>query len=141
MRHFRNILAALSITAALAVGGYIHAQPGGAGGDEPAVDLPMEKEANLTPEEMRANSEEHIKDMQSKLTRVVELQQIARKQKDVGTRPTCQGVIVFLAIERVITITANKRVTQKPPNDTVITRGPGLRHALSRVERDVDILI
>lgn len=42
-----------------------------------------ETQANLTPAEMKNQSELYLKDMQTVLVQIVELQQMARKQKDV----------------------------------------------------------
>jgi hypothetical protein len=76
------ILPALAL--AILGGTYLYAQPADDTAPEtPDVTVPMEKEANLSPQEMRARAEQHIGEMQQVLTRVVELQTAARKQKDV----------------------------------------------------------
>ena len=80
MNIFRKALAAIAL-GSFAVGGTLLAQP--AGDDTPEVTAPIEKHANLTPAEMQATSETYLKDMQTVLVRIVELQQLARKQKDV----------------------------------------------------------
>lgn len=51
--------------------------------EAPEVTASIQKESNLTPAEMQAKSEEHLKEMHETLARVVELQKLARKQKDV----------------------------------------------------------
>ena len=72
----------IAALASLAIGGsLLRAQPA----DEaaPEVTAPVVKAANLTPAEMQAQSQKHITKMQEVLVRVVELQHLARKQKDV----------------------------------------------------------
>lgn len=73
----------VGLTAALAVGGgSLYAQNGGGAADAD-VDIPMEKQAELSPQEMLDESDSLYKKMQEYLARIVQLQQIARKQKDV----------------------------------------------------------
>jgi len=81
MLKLRNTLF-LAALASLALGGsLLRAQP--AGDDAPEVTAPIETASKLTPAEMQAAVEKNIKAMQETLVRVVELQQVARKQKDV----------------------------------------------------------
>lgn len=47
------------------------------------MSAPVEARANVSPAEMKANSETMITEMKGFLERVIALQQIARKQKDV----------------------------------------------------------
>jgi hypothetical protein len=79
IRHIKRIL----LVAAIFVGaGYLHAQPG----DEaaaPAVTVPMDKQANITPEEMITRVEEMVRAMQQMQKRMLQLQQVARKAKDI----------------------------------------------------------
>tara|TARA_R110002073_G_scaffold74100_2_gene181041 strand:+ start:30464 stop:31039 length:576 start_codon:yes stop_codon:yes gene_type:complete len=82
MLKLRNTLF-LAALASLALGGsLLRAQPAG-GDDAPEVTAPIETVSNLTPAEMQAEVGKNIKVMQETLVRVVELQQVARKQKDV----------------------------------------------------------
>jgi hypothetical protein len=70
--------------ALVAGGGLLYAQPRGGGTPDPIeIDLPMERTADLTPREMREKTDELIDEMQGLMQRVIELQQVARKQKDV----------------------------------------------------------
>lgn len=82
MHILRKTIAAAAL-AALAFGGHsLYAQPGGA--DEDAeVTVPMETEAQISPAEMREQVASLISEMQGMLKRVVDLQQVARKEKDV----------------------------------------------------------
>tara|TARA_R110002096_G_scaffold16898_2_gene57699 strand:+ start:30404 stop:30973 length:570 start_codon:yes stop_codon:yes gene_type:complete len=80
MLKLRNTLF-LAALGSLALGGSLWAQP--AGDDAPEVTAPVQKQANLTSAEMQATSEKYLKEMQDILVRVVELQNLARKQKDV----------------------------------------------------------
>ena len=80
MTILRKALVAVAL-GSLAIGGsLLQAQ---AEDDAPEVTAPIEKETNLTPAEMQAKSEETLKEMQEVLVRVVELQKVARKAKDV----------------------------------------------------------
>ena len=73
----------LAALASVAFGGsYLQAQ-NASGDDTSEVTAPAEKAANLSPTEMKAESKKHIETMQEILVRVVELQKLARKQKDV----------------------------------------------------------
>lgn len=87
MRTLKQALFAAALIALASTG--LRAQPGGDGDDaggaagEADVTLPMSKEAQLSTAEMRSKSDEFVSDMQSMLSRVVELQQLARRQKDV----------------------------------------------------------
>lgn len=80
MNTFRKALVAV-VLGSFAVGGTILAQT--AEDEAPEVTAPIEKQAVLTPAEMQTTSEAYLKDMQTVLVRIVELQQLARKQKDV----------------------------------------------------------
>ncbi len=82
MRRLRTYIAAAAVAGSLAVGGYLQAQPQ-EDAEAEEVTLPMEREAELSPQEMSERSDTLIAEMQTRLRRVVELQQIARKQKDV----------------------------------------------------------
>ena len=85
-----------------AVGSLLYAQPSGSGGDDasgqqpagnedeakpagdlPDITVPMEKQARLAPNEMLARVDELITQMKQMLERVIAIQQVARKQKDV----------------------------------------------------------
>jgi hypothetical protein len=79
-------LGILAVTALIALGaGALYAQDA----PDPAPDDPtvttdgQEKVANLSPEDMVAEAENLIRGMQTLLKKVVGLQQVARKQKDV----------------------------------------------------------
>lgn len=82
MRTFQTYSIAVAMAAAIIGGGQLLAQP--AGGDaakEPAAAAqPM---TEMSPQEMLAESERRIQEMQTVLTRAVAVQQVARKQKDV----------------------------------------------------------
>jgi uncharacterized protein YfkK (UPF0435 family) len=64
-------------------GGALYAQDGPATEPSADVTVPMQKQAQLSPTEMVAQAESLIRKMQEALKRVVGLQQVARKQKDV----------------------------------------------------------
>ena len=71
----------IAALASLALGGsLLQAQTAD---ESPEVTAPVQKTANLTPAEMKQESAKHLETMQEVLVRVVELQQLARKQKDV----------------------------------------------------------
>lgn len=72
----------IAALASVAIGGsLLQAQTA----DEVAAEVtaPFQKTANLTPAQMKAESQKHLEKMQEVLVRVVELQKLARKQKDV----------------------------------------------------------
>ena len=82
----RKTLLAAALASLAIGGGILRAQPAAensSDADAPEVTAPIEKESTLTPAEMQAEAEKHLKEMQEVLVRVVELQQVARKQKDV----------------------------------------------------------
>lgn len=87
MRTFHKVAAIAALIAVALFTGSLQAQQ--AGDDEadnkaPAdVTVPMEKTAKLTPAEMRAKADELVANMQGIFNRVLEIQQIARTQKDV----------------------------------------------------------
>jgi len=95
MRSTRPVLAML--TAALLGGGYIYAQPTGAGSGSgsgtgsasgsseqlPDVTATGETEANLSPRDMTDETKKDLDDMEKMHQRVLELQAEARKDKDV----------------------------------------------------------
>lgn len=91
MPKFRKTLlaaASLMVGGSMIFGGSLLAQdadvPAESSPEETApVTAPSEKAVTLTPSEMQGESEAHVKKMQDTLRRVVELQQLARKQKDV----------------------------------------------------------
>jgi hypothetical protein len=51
--------------------------------DGSQADLPFAKQANLSPQETLAQAKEYVTKMQDALRHVVELQEIAKKQKDI----------------------------------------------------------
>lgn len=63
--------------------GTLLAQPNDQGKKEPDVTIPMEKRVELSPKEMLSRSEGLIEEMKTMLERVLSIQQVARKQKDV----------------------------------------------------------
>ena len=82
-RRFTTTTAAIAIVMAA---GLLWAQPDDNGVDESKdvdTSVPMEKQAKLTPKQMRTNSERLIGEMKNMLERVIAVQQVARKQKDV----------------------------------------------------------
>lgn len=86
MPKFRKTLlaaASLMVGGSLIFGGSLLAQDADTPEETAPVTAPSEKGATLTPSEMQSGSETYIKEMQDVLRRVVELQQLARKQKDV----------------------------------------------------------
>lgn len=85
MPKFRNTLlaaASLMVGGSMIFGGSLLAQEADAP-EETATVASSEKNVTLTPSEMQSGAETHITGMQDTLRRVVELQQLARKQKDV----------------------------------------------------------
>jgi len=82
MPKLRHTLFLAAIGSLAIGGGLLRAQPA-ADAEAPEVTAPIETTPNLTPAQMQAESEKSIKKMQEVLVRVVELQQVARKQKDV----------------------------------------------------------
>lgn len=82
MNLLRNIIVAGVVVAMFIGGSYLYAQPEEE--EESAeVKVPMEKKAQLSPKEMTKRSEEMITEMKGMLKRVLKLQQVARKQKDI----------------------------------------------------------
>lgn len=83
---WHRLAAATVFTALVAVGGFLHAQKAE---PDPNADLTaditleMDKEAKLDPKEMVRETDKLIDEMQGMLERVIALQQMARKQKDV----------------------------------------------------------
>jgi hypothetical protein len=113
----------------LAIGGSLLAQPGG--GEEKTADvtLPMAKDANLTPVQMQSGAEEHIQSMQEMLRRVVELQQLARKQKDV-IKLNCVND-KLLQVKQLLNIGESSRTNLV---ESVAQRdGDGARHQFGQV--------
>lgn len=51
--------------------------------EKPEITAPVSKDSNLSSNEMKKTTKEHVAAMQDILVRVVELQKLARKQKDV----------------------------------------------------------
>ncbi len=91
MQRLRNYLATAVLCGLVFGGGQLFAQPetpddGQPGldqADAPDVNLPMDKTAQLSPSEMTAKADDDIAKMKTDLTRVLQLQQAARKQKDI----------------------------------------------------------
>jgi hypothetical protein len=80
----RKLVLVAVLGAAVAGGTYLHAQPGAGEGEGDAdITVPMEVQAEISPREMREQTDAHVTEMQGMLERVVELQQVARKQNDV----------------------------------------------------------
>ena len=81
----RKLITACATIAIVAAAGILWAQPDKDADKDSGVDatLPMEKQVKLSPKEMRINSEKLINDMKAMLERVIAVQQVARKQKDV----------------------------------------------------------
>jgi hypothetical protein len=48
-----------------------------------SADIPFTKQANMTPQETLAQSKEYVSKMQDTLRRITELQEVAKKQKDI----------------------------------------------------------
>ena len=82
MRLIRNIAVGVALVLG---GGLLHAQPAdeAAAEDTADVGVPTEKEAQLSPREMTQKSDGMIEEMKTMLKRVLQLQQTARKQKDI----------------------------------------------------------
>ena len=84
MKYFSRTLAAASLVGVVIAGNQLHAQGGeGEGAVDGDVTVPMTKQAELSPREMVTKSEGLIGEMKSMLDRVIAVQQVARKQKDV----------------------------------------------------------
>jgi hypothetical protein len=78
----RALLSLLTACALSFAGGYVLAQ--NAPQDRPAdVDVPMQKRANISPADMTRQTDQYFNRMQEVFKRVVQLQDVARKQKDV----------------------------------------------------------
>lgn len=82
MLKLRNALFIAAIGSVALGGSLLRAQPAGED-DTPEVTAPVQKGADLSPAEMNTESQKHLEKMQEVLVRIVELQQLARKQKDV----------------------------------------------------------
>jgi hypothetical protein len=67
--------------ALLATTGAFAANDGNPGGTQ--AELPFAKTANLSPQETLTQSKDYVTKMQDTLRRVVELQEVAKKQKDI----------------------------------------------------------
>ena len=88
MHKLRIVLLSLGLGVMVSASGPLNAQPSGsdpAGGDDAgeSVVVPMEKVAQLTPQEMSTKADEVLAEMKQIFKRVVELQHAARSQKDV----------------------------------------------------------
>lgn len=92
MRSSKRTLRSYSMAAVAATvligGGLLWAQPSGGDAAKPAQEPSgeaalLERQVELSPREMLAEAERRIQEMQAMLTRVVEVQQVARKHKDV----------------------------------------------------------
>lgn len=84
MHSWRKFLTILALATGVAGGGLLYAQPADQpDNDKPDVTLPMEKQVTISPKEMQQQSEKLIGEMKKMLDRVITIQQVARKQKDV----------------------------------------------------------
>ena len=84
LRTLRTHLAGAMAATLLIGGGLLWAQPSGPTTTERSDETaPLVAKVALSPQEMRAEAERLIQEMQAVLTRVVETQQVAREQKDV----------------------------------------------------------
>lgn len=81
--HFIRV-APLALVSLLALSaGHLYAQQTDEPAASPDVTVPMEKQAQLTAAEMTAQATTLIDQMQEALKRIVDLQQVAKRQKDV----------------------------------------------------------
>lgn len=88
MRIRRSLLTLTAVVAIISAAGLLSAQPDSENAGDKAdgaadSTVPMEKQAKLSPKKMRDTSEELIGAMKQMLERVIAVQQVARKQKDV----------------------------------------------------------
>lgn len=84
MKKMRKLLSLLAISALTAGGVALYAQP--APGPMPAesdADIPMSKEAQLSPDEMSSRAREHAAQSDGDLRRIEQLKAEARKKKDI----------------------------------------------------------
>jgi hypothetical protein len=65
------------------VGGFVLAQDAPPADKPSDVDIPMKKRANISPADMMKQTEQYLQRMQEVFRRVIQLQEVARKQKDV----------------------------------------------------------
>ncbi|MCP4448942.1 MAG: hypothetical protein GY811_26955 [Myxococcales bacterium] len=82
MLKLHKFLFAASLSTFAIGGSYIYAEPGAEEGTETATVTNI-KNAKLSNAEMQSQSSDSLEEMQDILRRIVELQQLARKQKDV----------------------------------------------------------
>ena len=91
MHRLRTYLVTAVLCGVVFAGGQLFAQPETPPPDQPGLDdadapdvgLPMDKTAQLSPAEMSSKADDDIASMKTALTRVLQLQQSARKQKDI----------------------------------------------------------
>lgn len=83
MFRLRNVALGLALAASVATAGYLRAQPQDSAEQPADVTVPVEKQATLTPQQMGEQADGLIAKMQESLRRGVELQKVARQQKDV----------------------------------------------------------
>jgi len=82
----RVLAAVCTVSVLIFAGGLLQAQPTDPSAtpeDLPDVSLEMTKQAQISPEDMRIESERLITEMKGHLERVIAVQQLARKQKDI----------------------------------------------------------
>ena len=79
----RVLLGVVSACCLSFAGGYVLAQNAPQGAAPADVDTPMRKRADISPADMQTRSDQYLKRMQEVFRRVVHLQDVARKQKDV----------------------------------------------------------
>ena len=84
LQRLRKTLTGLLIACGLSfMGGYVLAQNAPPGPQPGDVDVPMKKRADISPADMTRQAEQYGHRMQEVFRRVVQLQDVARKQKDV----------------------------------------------------------
>lgn len=111
------------------LGGYVLAQNAPPADQPSDVDVPMKKRANISPADMTKQVEQYQQRMQEVFRRVVQLQEVARKQKDV-IKLNCVND-KLLQIKQLMNISDNARTNLQE----AITRGDeeGRYHEFGRV--------
>jgi hypothetical protein len=131
LRGLRRALAGVAIACGISfVGGYVLAQNAPPPGDAPAdVDVPMKKRANISPGDMMKQADQYQLRMQEVFRRVVQLQEVARKQKDV-IKLNCVND-KLLQVKQLMNISDSAKTNLQE----AITRGDeeGRYHEFSRI--------
>ncbi len=132
MHALRKLVAGLALVTFVVAGGQLYAQSGGKDGKgkkADAVTMPMTKTAKISANEMARNATALIGEMQVSLKRVVGLQQVARKQKDV-IKLNCVND-KLLQVKKLLNIAESSRTDLT--EDIANSNEPGRYHNYTKI--------